>query len=79
MVVKDTFAFIKFGTKMKAKQDKVREAFKALDAVLKETLKDNSEKTQATAQVQVAYILASRSIRAEQIDRNQAKEDRNRR
>lgn len=70
------FGLVKFGTKMSAKQEKVRDAFKVLGGVLDDTLKDNREKAQAKTEIEAAYIWASRSIRAEQLERNAAKATR---
>lgn len=68
--VKGAFRFIKFGTKMAAKQDKVREAYNALEKSLRETLKDNAEATQAFVSLKASYLFASQAVRAEQIERN---------
>lgn len=65
-----TFAFVKFGSKMKDKQKKVREAFEKLESAIKLSLKDNTEKTTSLKAVEEAYVWASRSIRSEQVCRN---------
>ncbi len=64
-----TFSLVKFGSKMKAKQEKVRAAFNALEAAVNE-LKDSREKSLAKTSVEEAYTWASRAIRAEQLARN---------
>lgn len=74
-MAKGTFDFIKFGTKMSAKQDKLREAFKTVEASLSE-LKENKEKVAAKTSLEEAYIWASRSVRSEQIDRNASASNR---
>ena len=65
-----TFAFVKFGSKMKDKQKKVREAFEKLEKTLAETLTEGREKSLAKTELEVAYVWASRAVRAEQIQRN---------
>lgn len=74
--VKGTFEFIKFGTKMSDKQDKLREAFKTLEAAIKTELAEGREKSEALNEIESAYIWASRAIRTEQISRNAAKASR---
>lgn len=65
-----TFTFIKFGSKMKDKQKKVREAFEKLEKVLSETLAEGREKSLVKTELESAYVWASRSVRAEQVTRN---------
>lgn len=88
--VKRLFEFIKFGSKMKDKQKKVREAFKKVEALsgelvtlrqfVSDKLTSGREKTlaqealdraaKAVQEVELAYVWAARSIRAEQVARN---------
>lgn len=67
--VSNTFKFIKFGSKMKAKQDKVRGAFKVLEVTVNE-LKDSREKSLAKTSIEEGFLWASRAVRSEQVDRN---------